>query len=63
MNCPQSVMDHRNVLECKKSSGKNAILSDRPTPEDLFIGIMEDQFYISRILKENLELLKARMTM
>ena len=62
LNCPQQIMDQRHLLECKYLSGKNEIISYIPTYEDLFTGNIEDQIYISRILKENLSILKAKMT-
>ena len=50
-------------LECKYISGKNEMLSNMPTYEDLFLGELEEQIYISRLLKENLTRLKAQQTM
>ena len=54
-------MDQRYFLECKYLSGKKEIIYYIPTYEDLFTGNTEDQIYISRILKQNLAFLKAKM--
>ena len=61
--CPDTILDQRHLLECKYLIGKNEIISYIPTYEDLFRGDIEDQIYISRILKENLSILKAQTTM
>ena len=63
MKCPDTILDQRHLLECKYLIGKNKIISYIPTYEDLFRGDIEDQIYISRILKENLSILKAQTTM
>ena len=62
-NCPNTIMDQRHLLECKNLLGKNEIVSYIPTYEDLFRGDLEEQIYISRILKENLFRLKSQTTM
>ena len=62
-SCPNTIMDQRHLLECKHLLGKNEIVSYIPTYEDLFRGDLEEQIYISRILKENLFRLKAQTTM
>ena len=63
MNCPNTVLDQRHLLECKYLTGKNEIISYIPTYEDLFRGDIEDQIYISRILRENLSTMKSQRTM
>ena len=61
--CPNTVMDQRHLLKCKHIIGKNEILSYIPIYENLFKGDIEDQIYISRLLKENLGRLKVKTTM
>ena len=63
MNCPNTVLDQRHLLECKYLTGKNEIISYIPTYEDLFKGDIQDQIYISRILRENLSTMKSQRTM
>ena len=63
MKCSNTIMNQRHLLECKYISGKNEIHSYIPRYEDLFTGELEEQIYISRLLKENLIRLKAQQTM
>ena len=63
MNCPNTVLDQRHLLECKYLTGKSEIISYIPTYEDLFRGDIEDQIYISRISRQNLSTMKAQRTM
>ena len=61
INCQNTVMDQRHLLECKYLMGKNKIVTYIPTYEDIFKGDVEEQAYISRLLKENLTKLKAQI--
>ena len=63
MNYPSTVMNQRHLLECKYLLGKNEIVSYIPDYENLFQGDVEEQAYISRLLKENLFRLKAQIPM
>ena len=59
--CPNTLMNQKHLLECKYLMGKNEIISFIPTYEDLFKGELEEQIYISRLLKENLTRMKAHI--
>ena len=62
-NCPNEVFTQKHLLECNFLQGKNEILTYIPDYNDLFKGDIEEQIYISRLLKENYDRRKSKKTM
>ena len=52
--CPNTVMDQRYLLECKYIVWTNEIVLNIQTYKDLPNGDLEEQSYISQVLKEKL---------
>ena len=47
--------NNEHLLNCKKLLGNNGIISYIPSYEELFENKLDDQVYVSRILRENLQ--------
>ena len=62
-NCPNEVFTQKHLLYCSYLLGKNELLTYIPDYKDLFNGEMEDQVYISRLLKGNYMRMKDQKTM
>ena len=63
VNCENTEMNQRHLLECKYLSGKSEIISYIPEYNDLFKEDIEHQLYTSRILKDNHKRMLAQTTM
>ena len=50
--------NNEHLLNCKKLLGNNGIISYIPSYEELFENELDDQVYVSRILRENFRLRK-----
>ena len=61
--CINTLMNQKHLLECNYLMGKNKIITYIPTYEELFRGELEEQIYISRLLKENIDRMKAQIPM
>ena len=55
-------MNQRHLLECQFLSGKSEIIRSIPDYNDLFKEEIEQQIYISRLLKENHKRMLAQTT-
>ena len=62
-NCPNEVFTQKHLLYCSYLLGKNELVTYIPEYKDLFNGEMEDQVYISRLLKANYMRMKDQKTM
>ena len=61
--CHDEAFTQRHLLYCKYLQGKNEILSYIPDYNDLFNEDMNEQIYISRLIKENFIRFKEKKTM
>ena len=57
--CKNVKFDQKHLMECKYLIGQSEIVSSIPNYNDLFNGKLEEQMYISRILKEHFRKLTA----
>ena len=60
VHCPGKQLYPNHLLNYQYLIGKNQISSYIPDYMDIFNGTIEEQIYKSRILKENLTILKAQ---
>ena len=61
-NCENTEINQRHLLECQFLSGKSEIIRSIPDYNDLFKEEIEQQIYISRLLKENHKRMLAQTT-
>ena len=62
-NCKNTEMTQRHLLVCKYLLGKSEIVTYIPNYDDLFKEDIEEQIYISRLLKDNHNRMNAQTTM
>ena len=54
ISCKQNILENnKHLLNCSKLLGKNKIVSYIPSYKELFENELEEQIYVSRILREN----------
>ena len=55
-SCQEGVIETQtHLLYCKKLLGQNENVTFKPDYKELYSGDLKDQFYVSRLLKDNFE--------